>query len=583
MRRFIIPLAIFLISGLYYYHLACPTFYYWDSAELTAAVLGNGVPHPPGFPFFLILAKFWVSVVTLVPLFSLNIFSGFFGALGLVLWYLVIFRVIRYMQLIKSDWINSLCSLLAVAIMGISLTYSIQATRFEVYSLNFAGFASLALICLAALKREKPSIYWAISFFAILGLMLGVHNLTIALAIPGLLLFLLWQKKITLGNAILGTIFSFILSGLLYLDILFRAGANPPLNWGDPSSLGNLVDYILIKGFSASITRFSPTHIIAQLGFAYDVIYRQLGPAALALALFGLGYMIVRKKEIGFPLLIIYGLNILSVAFAENYFYENYDLHGYLMISLAISVLSLGIAFTLIYGLIMSRLRGRRAGIARFLGLALFIIFAMLILAPPARDNYKSADLSKVRGADEYAAHFLSDAPDSAIILTSSYNTYFCALAHQAALPLVRQRTVLNLYNWDHDWGRNESDRLLNMSSNDEQTRQGYYREFLNRKMKSIPIYIEYDPASAPIAQYLIPHGLGYLFIVPDSTVTRPKPSSDSLYLSLAARSNDLETIRTWAFWLNNRGEYYKKLGNEIAAQPYLSLIDSLAAKADLK
>ncbi|HBZ00326.1 MAG TPA: hypothetical protein DEO84_03290 [candidate division Zixibacteria bacterium] len=583
LKQAIIPLAVFLGAGFYYYHQACPTFYYWDSAELTAAVLGRGVPHPPGFPFFLILSSAWQRFLSLDPKLSLNVFSALFGALGLCFWYQVTVKVLRLLRLAKSEGIISLVSLVSVAIMGVSLTYSIQATRFEVYSLNFAGFAALTLICLSIINRETPSKLLSLGFFMLLGAFLAVHNLTIALAIPGLLLLVVWPQKMTLGNALLGTIGSFIFSGLFYLLLLFNAQSNPPLNWGDPANLGNLVDYILVKGFVTSTSRFTLSHIIAQLSFAYDIFIRQIGPAALALALFGFGYVIWKKREIGIPLTLIFGLNIVSVAFAENYFYENYDLHGYLMISLAIAIIFLAVTFLLIHNLIMSRFKGKRAEVTRALALGIFLIFAMLILAPPAKDNFRSADLSKVRGAEEYAGRFLADAPDSSVVITSSYNTYFCALAYQALFPNTRGKAVVNLYNWDHEWGRDESDRALKIPAQEKFIRTSYYSDFINRAKKSHPVFIEYDQSSAPIARYLIPRGMGYLFSLSDTLSDPATFAVDDPYISLSSKASDLESIRTWVLWLQSRGEYFTRLKCDKAASRYIAQIDTLASKADLQ
>jgi hypothetical protein len=583
MKRYLIPLGLFVAAGAYYWRQACPTFYYWDSAELTAAVLGGGVPHPPGFPFFLIVSRIWQFLVPLSSFFSLNIFSAFFGALGLVIWYLVMVRTLRLLIAVKSEPVIWMASILAVALMAVSLTYSIQATRYEVYSFNFAGFAGLVLICLKIMEGDRPSAGWSIALFILLGFFLAVHNLTIALAIPGLLLFLLLDKKIALSYAILGTAGAILLSGLFYLTLLIRASGNPPLNWGDPSNLGRLSDYILIRGFSVSGSRLSLSHLGAQLGFAYDVIYRQIGAAAMVLALFGLGYSIRRSYKIGVPLAVILILNLLSVAFAENYFYENYDLHGYLMIALAISILFLGLAFLTILKYMLVHFGGRKAGVARSLAVALFLIFAMLVMTPSIRDNFMSADLSLVRGAEEYGRRFLADAPPNAVIITSSYNTYFCALAYRAGAMADNGKTVLNLYNWDHDWGRELSSRLLKFQSAGILTRQSFYRRLLNQTVNKRPVYVEYDQSSAPINRYLYPHGLGYIFMNPDASAAPVKNENDTPYLSLASKSSDLETVRTWVLWLQNRGNYYEQKGSLKDSQRYLSLIDILASETDLQ
>jgi len=108
-------------------------------------------------------------------------------------------------------------------------------------------------------------------------------------------------------------------------------------------------------------------------------------------------------------------------------------------------------------------------------------------------------------------------------------------------------------------------------------TIQDFYRNLLNSQMKARPIYIEYDQASAPIAPYLHPQGLGYLFAVSD---TLPDISDDSIYFISANEIKDIESIRTWVLWFQNRGEYLSKLGHPEVASKYMDMVETLALKA---
>ena len=38
---------------------ACRTIYVGDSGELVAAVATLGIPHPPGYPLYVLLGKLW--------------------------------------------------------------------------------------------------------------------------------------------------------------------------------------------------------------------------------------------------------------------------------------------------------------------------------------------------------------------------------------------------------------------------------------------------------------------------------------------------------------------------------------------
>jgi hypothetical protein len=576
MKKYLIPLIIFVLSAIYYIIQACPTFYFWDSAELTAAVISGGVPHPPGFPLLLLLAKAFSAVMPLSPAYGLNIFSAIFGAIGLALWYLISIKLLKKAGIIRNERIIALYSFLSVIVMGISLTYGIQATRFEVYSLNFAGFAALFLIALKIIDPQPKSI-WQFLFFALFGLLLGLHNLTIVLAFPGLLLLIYLHKNIRISQIISGLILSAAIALMLYLTILIRAGSSPLINWGDPSKFGRLIDFILVKGFSTSTTRLTGGHLLELFQFTFMVLVRQIGFPALLIALVGIIYLVRQRLVIGLPLFILMIFNLISVGLAENYFYENYDLHGYLMISLAVNLLFFAAGFIFLSALLSKRVaKNKPLTSAIILG-----VVAILLFIVPIKDNFLSADLSHVKTPERFARLFLESAPADAIVITSSYNTYFTCLALKSIDSRYSKRAVLNLYNWDHKWGRDDTDKSLRINLSGESSRQGYYREFLNKFLKTVPIYFEYDISSAPIAAYLRPRGLGYIFAPSDSSALDSTSENDIIKEAMSA--TELESIRTWVLWAQNRGEYFEKRSMTGDASKYYSLVENLAAKADLK
>ncbi len=581
----ILPVVIAVISFLFFAGQTCPTFYFWDSAELTAAILNSGIPHASGFPFFLLAAKIWLGILPDNPAHSLNLFSAFFAALGLAVWFAVIQTVIKRSEIVKGALLISLSALVGTIIMAISLTYSIQATRLEVYSFNFFGFALMTYFALKISESANYPYWWLGALTVIIGLFLGVHTLTIALAIPGILLFPIIRKRLKFKWVTAVALGALLIVVLLYSSIMVMASHNPILNWGNPSNPGRLIDYITASDFSKNFKWLSLDHISANFSFVLDLMSKQIGLVSLLLSIWGIFYLAFRKVSIGLPLLIIMILNFFSIIMAENYFYENYDLHGYLMISLAILAVGLATSMMLIYSYVSSRLSILQVRFSNIILIILLVAGSYAILYQPLNDNLYCGDLSKTNEAKVFAAGFLENAPDSSLIVTSSYNTYFTLLAYQSLYGNNKNQKVLNLYNWDHKWGREATDNLLKMTSAINLDRQAYYRGFLNQYMNQRPIYVEYDQSSGAAARYLRPDGPGYIFSASDTSNISVEDSWRDInsHLLTATSSNDIENIRTWINWFQNRGEFYRRKGNETLALHYFGLIEPLAMLAVLK
>ena len=66
-------LALFAIYALG----ACRTIYVGDSGELVTAVYLLGIPHPTGYPLYVLLGKLWTIVVPLGSIaFRMSLFSS---------------------------------------------------------------------------------------------------------------------------------------------------------------------------------------------------------------------------------------------------------------------------------------------------------------------------------------------------------------------------------------------------------------------------------------------------------------------------------------------------------------------------
>lgn len=578
MARFVVPSLLILIFAAYFSIQVCPTFYYWDSAELTAAVITDGVPHPPGFPLLLMLGKIFIAVTPFEDSRALNLMSALFAAIGLGLWFLVIRNVLKSYYAESRDLALGLYSLLGAILLGTSFAFTIQAVRFEVYSLNFALFALVFLITLNICRVERGLNGRLLLLAVVIGLALGAHILTIVLAIPGIIMLLFLSRRLRMKLFPVGVLVSLVAGIAAYGYICFLASRQPLQNWGDPSGFQRFLDYLTAREFTTSVSSFGLGHIMANIAFVLNLMVRQFGLPAVLLSVWGLYDLVRYRRKIGYPLLLILVLNMVSIVFSEDFYYENYDQHGYLLISLAVMALSAAIGLWLLYGLLSRLTHRREIHDAGRRALTLTVLTAFLACAYPLSANTFSADLSDVRGAEEYADQFLSAAPEGAVIVTSYYNTYFCLLAKEAVVGISDSSRIVNIYNWDHRWGREDAGRRYAGKLNFDADRQAFYRGFLNALMGHITIYVEYDESSAPLAKYLLPDGPGYLLTAPDTSVVFVERVTDEIEPRLAALADedDLETVKTWLLWFQNRALFYERRGHPDVAQDYFSAAESL-------
>jgi len=59
-----VALGVLLVALYTYLDTVAPTVSFWDAGEYIATAYTLGVPHPPGAPFFLILAR----IFTMIPI-----------------------------------------------------------------------------------------------------------------------------------------------------------------------------------------------------------------------------------------------------------------------------------------------------------------------------------------------------------------------------------------------------------------------------------------------------------------------------------------------------------------------------------
>ncbi|MCA9939074.1 MAG: DUF2723 domain-containing protein [Anaerolineales bacterium] len=260
------PLAAALIAlGVYLLTIApdlTTAHFGGDGGELITAAITRGVPHPPGYPTYLLLSKLFSYLPLGTVAFRFNLFSALCtaAAAGLV-------AAATHAWSHQPHPIGSLAAALSFAFAP--LVWS-QALIAEVYGLNLL---LVAAVLWATATRRPP--FWR---GLLLGLALTTH-LTSLLLLP---LLLLLTPRRGWGLLLLGAF-----SGLLpYALLPLWLNPRSPVIWGDPTTLSGwwwLVSGRLYQPNLAHLDRLGE-----QIGTAASAFLRQYAYLGVALPVLAL-------------------------------------------------------------------------------------------------------------------------------------------------------------------------------------------------------------------------------------------------------------------------------------------------------
>jgi hypothetical protein len=238
--------AAVALFALYALTLA-PTTAFWDTSEYIATAHILGIPHPPGNPLFVLLARAWellLSPLGLPVAVRINLFSAFMSAGAAFFWFLLVHRILAFFT--PSEVVRRVGAFASVWVSGTAYTVWNQSNVNEkVYTVTLFTIALMSWLAFlwrdhVEEHRGQKNRRWhddnaILLVIFILALSVGNHLMAF-LAAPALLVFLLLVKPASLANwklypgmagvAVLG------LCVQLYLPI--RANQDPVINEAAP-------------------------------------------------------------------------------------------------------------------------------------------------------------------------------------------------------------------------------------------------------------------------------------------------------------------------------------------------------------
>jgi hypothetical protein len=232
-----------------------PSTAFWDTSEYIATAHILGIPHPPGNPLFVLLARVWDIIFGLFGLpvaVRINLFSATMGALAHGCWFLLADRVLAFYS--RDRVFRLIGAAAAVLVSATAFTVWNQSNVNEkVYTVSLFTIALLSFLAFRWRDRlgEGKDDNLILLMVFILALSVGNHLMAF-LAAPAIVLFILIVEPRTLTNWKLYAfaVAAIVLGLSVHLFLPIRAALAPVINEADPkcSNLGSAITSVLTMG-----------------------------------------------------------------------------------------------------------------------------------------------------------------------------------------------------------------------------------------------------------------------------------------------------------------------------------------------
>ena len=390
---------LFACSGALYAMTVCRSVYWYDSAEYATAAFTLGVPHPPGYPVYTLVAHAFVRMLPCSPALAVNALSAVAAVLALLLCY--------------ADARELGCHPPAAATSAVLLatapSFWFNATVAEVYTPGLCVTLCALWLLLRAQRLRMPRL--AVLAAGLCGLGMGVHYspATLGLGYASLAAQSApvappTRRARGVANVFAGCAAAALVGFSVHLVLLlFRANVDVQPNQAYP--LGAARFLWLITGGNYRLWFVNGSDFL-QRSFELGVLLvrESSGPGAL-LALVGIVRLMRRAPHRGTALLLAM---IGNLAFFFRY--RVHDLEVFLLPTVALLAVSAGLGTQSVVESIAPRLRSAYA--ARSLSLVLLAI-------PCARvfTDFSGRNLGEFHEAHDYGERLSAQLPYNAVIL----------------------------------------------------------------------------------------------------------------------------------------------------------------------
>jgi hypothetical protein len=431
-----------------------------DGGDLLAAVLTGGIPHPSGYPAYLLLADVfqWIPIGT--PYFKGALFSLVFSALAVGLAAALVTS--RPDPSPRNLPVSQIASMAATGLaLGMAPLFASQAVIVEVYGLGafFTVCALLWLRCLLNPDQFRPFDLKLALLSILFGLGLGNH-LTLLLLFPPALAAVYRSARGNIHWKTLAKYLALLLAAVLcvYAILPLRAYANPPINWGDPQSFSGFAWLVSARLYQGLAFGLPLAALPARVAYWAAWFLRQFGYIGVLLGLIGaVGSFSTRNpmRRVYLWTFILYSL--FSITYRTN------DSTVYLIPVVIVFAVWIGLAVDLLWnGLpdlagnppetadsphLPLHLNGKILG--RFLVAGFFIAWLVRFPATLRTIDPRSDDTARL-----FAGRCLASLPSQAVVLTAGDDDTFPLWYYHFGLGRRPDLSILVRGLLPYDWYR---------------------------------------------------------------------------------------------------------------------------------
>lgn len=414
-----------------------------DGGDLATAVANLGIPHPPGYPTYVLLGRL---ATMLLPIgdtaHRLNLLSAASATLSVVAVYLCLVCSQAGFVTSQPHEHRLIASGSAALMLAFSPVFWSQAIITEVYALN-AAFVALALLLLYRIISGAADVKTVLPWLGLtLGFGLGNHQ-TLVFLIPAVAILLRRRRRDlrlewkTVAKSVLA-----LAAGLtVYLYLPLRAAARPVPNWGNPVTIERFLWMVSGSAYRHYLFGLPLSDVPVRLSAWAAGLLAQYRIWGVALGLIGFWRLAEQEGDralaggLAFLLYTIYAIG-----------YDTTDSYVYLIPAYLVFALWIGRGVGYLLELARER-RGRWASLS-----TVALVAAPLLPLIPLLLNYSSMDLSCDVAAAQYGARVMREAPPgSTIISATDGHTFSLWYAQEVSDPrpdiVVLDQDLLQ-YSW---------------------------------------------------------------------------------------------------------------------------------------